>query len=91
MIHGLVRGTGIYRISHIAAYAAHQGGLVLWYDLGRPAITSGIGNWSVFVFTRMAFCIRDNREMRRARTPRLRCHRGSGTNKVASLVRLLRF
>ena len=29
---------GFPRISHIAAYAAHQGGLVLWYGLGRPVI-----------------------------------------------------
>ena len=28
---------------------AHQGGLVLWYGLGRPVIASEIGNWSVFV------------------------------------------
>ena len=40
---------GFPRISHISAYAAHQGGLVLWYGLGRPVITSEIGNWSVFV------------------------------------------
>ena len=26
-----------------------QGGLVLWYGLRRPVITSEIGNWSVFV------------------------------------------
>ena len=30
---------------------------------------SKIGNWSVFVFVRLAFCIRDNHEMRRARAP----------------------
>ena len=40
---------GLPRISDISAYAAHQGGLVLWYGLGRPVITSEIGNWSVFV------------------------------------------
>ena len=40
---------GFSRISHISAYAAHQGGLVLWYGLGRSVITSKIGNWSVFV------------------------------------------
>ena len=33
----------------MSACAAHQGGLVLWYGLGRPVITSKIGNWSVFV------------------------------------------
>ena len=32
-------GAGFPRISHISAYAAHQGGLVLWYGLGRPVIT----------------------------------------------------
>ena len=47
--HGLVSGTGIRRISHISAYAAHQGGLVIWYGLGRPVLLSGIGNRSVFV------------------------------------------
>ena len=31
-------------IPHISAYAAHQGGLVLWYGLGRPVITSKIGH-----------------------------------------------
>ena len=35
---------GFPRISHISAYAAHQGGLVLMYGLGRPVITSEIGN-----------------------------------------------
>ena len=30
---------GFPRTSHISAYAAHQGGLVLWYGLGRPVIT----------------------------------------------------
>ena len=42
--HVLVSGTGIPQISHISAYAAHQGGLVLWYGPGRPVITSKIGN-----------------------------------------------
>ena len=40
---------GFPHISHISAYAAHQGGLVLWYGLGRPVITLKIGNQSVFV------------------------------------------
>ena len=40
---------GFPRISHIFAYAPHQGGLVLCYDLGRPVITPKTGNWSVFV------------------------------------------
>ena len=35
---------GFIQISHISAYAAHQGGLVLRYGLGRPVITSEIGN-----------------------------------------------
>ena len=39
----------------------------------------------------MAFCIRASHEMRRARTPRLRCHPGyGGINKAVSLLRLLR-
>ena len=45
----LLGDPGFPQISHISAYAAHQGGLVLWYGLGRPVITSEIGNWSVFV------------------------------------------
>ena len=40
---------GFIQISHISAYAAHQGGLVLRYGLRRPVISSEIGNWSVFV------------------------------------------
>ena len=48
-IHGLVKGTAISPIFHISVYAAHQGGLVLWYGLGRPVITPETGNWSVFV------------------------------------------
>ena len=55
------------RISHVSAYEAHQGGLALRYSLGRPAITSEIGNWSVFVLLgwRFAFGLiikRDGRE-----------------------------
>ena len=58
---------GFARISHISAYTAHQGGLVLWYGLGTPVITSEIGNWSVFVLLgwRFEFGIimkRDGRE-----------------------------
>ena len=48
---------GFLRISHIAAYAAYQGGLVLWYGLGRPVITSEIGNWSVFVLSGWRFVL----------------------------------
>ena len=40
---------GFPRISHIFAYVAHQGGLVLRYGLGRPVVTPNIGNWSIFV------------------------------------------
>ena len=40
---------GFTRISHVSAYAAHQGGLVLWYGLGNSVITSEIGSSSVFV------------------------------------------
>ena len=40
---------GFPPISHVYAYAAHQGGLVLWYYLERPETTPKIRNWSVFV------------------------------------------
>ena len=58
---------GFSRISHISAYAAHQGGLVLWYGLETPVITSEIGNWSVFVLLGWRFVFgviikRDGRE-----------------------------
>ena len=89
MIHGLARGTGISpNFSYF--YTAHEGGLVLWYCLGRPVITSDIGNLSVFVLLgwRFVFGIiikRDGRE------PRIgTCHHDSGNNKAASLLRLLR-
>ena len=74
-------------------HAAHQGGLVLWYGLGRPVITSEIGNWSVFVLLgwRLVFGVImkiDGRE------PHIvRYHHDSGNNKAASLllrVRLMR-
>ena len=45
--HVLVSGTGTPRISHISAYAAYQGGLVVSYSPGRPVITPKIGHWSV--------------------------------------------
>ena len=63
---------------------------VLSYGLGRPVITSEIGNWSVFVLLgwRFVFGIiikRDGRE------PRIvRCHHDSGNNKAASLLCLQR-
>ena len=60
--------SGFPRISHISAYAAHQGGLVLWHGLGRPGITSKIGNCSAFVLFGWRFVfIRANHEMGRTR------------------------
>ena len=60
---------------------------VLWYGLGRPVITSEISNWSVFVLVRMAFYIRDNHEMRRAKAPHLQMSSWLWwTNKAASLI-----
>ena len=63
---------------------------MLWYGLGRPVITSEIGNWSVFVLLgwRFVFGIMMKRE---ARAHMVRCHHDSGNNKAASLLRLLRF
>ena len=63
---------------------------VLWYGLGRPVVTSEIGNWSVFVLLgwRFVFGIiikRDGLE------PRIvRCRHDSVNNKAASLLRLPR-
>ena len=48
---------GFPRRSRISAYAAHQGGLVLWYGLGRPEITSEIGNSSDFVLLEWPFVL----------------------------------
>ena len=82
----LLGDPGFPQISHISAYAAHQGGLVLWYGLGRPVITSEIGNWSVFVF--LGWCFVFGIIMKRDwREPHIvRCHHGSGgINKAASL------
>ena len=67
---------GFPRISQNSAYVTYQGGLVLWYGLGRPVITSEIGNWSVFVLLgwRFVFGIiikRDGREPHRRVPPRL--------------------
>ena len=66
-----------------------EGG-VLWYGLGRPVITSEIGNWSVFVLLgwRFVFGIIIKRDGREPRI--IRCHHDSGSNKAASLLRLLR-
>ena len=79
---------GFPRISHISTCAAHQGGLVLWYGLGRPVITSEIGNWSVFILLgwRLIFGIIIKRDPREPRI--VRCHHDSGNNKAAFLLRL---
>ena len=58
--------------------------------IGRPVITSEIGNLSVFVLLGWRFVLeiitkRDGREPRI-----LRCHHDSGNNKAVSLPRLLR-
>ena len=63
---------------------------MLWYGLGRPVITSEIGNWSVFVLLGWRFVFRiimkwDGRE------PHIvRCHHDSGNNKAGSLLRILK-
>ena len=44
-----------------------------------------------FRIIRMAFCIRDYHETRRARAHIVRCHHDSGNNKAAAPLRLLRF
>ena len=88
MIHGLVRRTGIPRISRNSAYATHQGGLVLWYGLGRPVITSEIGNWSVFVL--LGWRLYSGLSYEETGESRIvRCHHDSGNNKAAPLLRLL--
>ena len=73
---------GFPRISHISANAAHQGGLVFWYGLGRPVTTSLVP----FRIVWMVFCVGDNHEMGRARTRTVRCHHDP--NKAASVLRL---
>ena len=76
-------------MSHISAYAAHQGGLVLWYGLGRPVIAPKIGYWFIFVLLGWRFVFGiimkwDGRE------PHIvRCHHGSGgINEAVPLLRL---
>ena len=44
-----------------------------------------------FRHIKLAFCIWDYHETRRARAHIARCHHGSGNNNAASLLRLLRF
>ena len=60
---------GFPLIDHISEYAAHQGGLVLWYGLERPVITSKNRELVRFRIVWMAICIRDNHVMKRARAP----------------------
>ena len=70
---------------------AHQGALVLWYGLGRPIITSEIGNWSVFALLgrRFVFGIMMKRN---GREPHIvKCQHASGNIEAASLLYLLRF
>ena len=56
---------------------------------GRPVITSR--QLAVFVFDRIAFCIRDNHVVRRVEPASSDVVRGSeGSNKAASLIRLQR-
>ena len=63
---------------------------MLWYSLGRPVITSEIGNWSVLVLFiwRFVFGIIMNWD---GREPRIvRCNHGSGgIDKAVSLLRLV--
>ena len=65
--------------------------ITLWYGLGRPVITSEIGNWSVFVLLGWRFVFGiimkwDGRELHVVRR-----HHDSGNNKADSLLlRLLR-
>ena len=42
---------------------------LLWFGLGRPAITPKIGNWPVFVLLGWRFDFRNIHELRRARFP----------------------
>ena len=93
IIHGFVYHCTItrYKWFCIPSHVIH--GFVYYslrYGLGRPAITPKNRQLVRFHIVRMAFCIRDNHEMRWARAPRLRYHHDSGNNKAASLLRLLR-
>ena len=64
--------------------------VMLWYGLGRPVITSEIGNWSVFVLLGWRFVF-GTIIKRDAREPRIvGCHHDSGNNTADSLLRLLR-
>ena len=59
---------------------------LLWYGLGRPVITSEIGNWSVFVLLgwRFVFGIIIKRGGREHHI--VRCHHDSGNNKTVSVT-----
>ena len=63
---------------------------LLWYGLGRPVITSDIGNWSVFILLgwRFVFGIINKIDLREPHI--VRYHHDSENNKAASLLRLLR-
>ena len=79
---------GFPRIYHVSALAAHQGGLVLWYGLGRPVVTSKVGSWLVFVLFGWRFVFGiimrwDGREPAPADAITT-----LGNNKVASLLLL---
>ena len=64
---------------------------VLWYGLEKPVITSGIGNWSVFVLFGWRFVFGIIMKWDRREPHIVRCHHGSGGNiQAASLLRLLR-
>ena len=73
---------------------------MLWYGLGRPVITSEIGNWFVFVLLgwRFVFGIimkRDGREPTSSDVITtlgiIKLFHDSGNNEAVSLLRLLRF
>ena len=63
---------------------------VLWCGLRWPVITPKIGNWPVFVLLgwRFVFGIFMKWDRREHHIPK--CHHDSGSNKAASLLRLLR-
>ena len=79
---------GFARISHISAYATHQGSLVLWYGVGRQVIILRIGHWSVFVLFgwRFVFGIIMRWEGREPFS--FRYHHDCGISKAVSLLLL---
>ena len=76
-----------------AILAVRQGSiLLLWYGLGRPVITSEIGNWSVFVLFGWHFVLGIIMKWDGWEPHIVRRHHGSGEIiKAVSLLRLLRF